>query len=149
MTMPVLDLASFFRSRSRAATCWLALALGCGDPPPADPQPTPRPDDPELTHSWQIPMEKTTLWGGDLGSKPPALADGRLQVLELVGALEGQIELLRVQHLQDDDVVLIDATNPFGSGKLLPQGILLLIRRGSLLPYFSLILRSRSQFLIE
>ena len=79
MTMPVLDLASFFRSRSRAATCWLALALGCGDPPPADPQPTPRPDDPELTHSWQISMEKTALWGGDLGSKPPALADALME----------------------------------------------------------------------
>lgn len=83
--MSVLDLASVSlvagaRVGSRLAACWLALALvGCGDPPPAELQPTPRPDDPELTHSWQIPMEKTALWGGDLGSKPPALADALME----------------------------------------------------------------------
>lgn len=78
--MPVLDLASISRVGSRIATCWFALALsGCGDPPPAAPQPTPRPEDPELTHSWQMPMEKSALWSGDLGSKPPALADALME----------------------------------------------------------------------
>lgn len=64
---------------SRVATCWLALALlGCGEPPPP-PAPTPRGDDPELTHSWQMPASESGLWGGDLGSKPSALADQLMQ----------------------------------------------------------------------
>ena len=62
---------------SRVATCCLALVLaGCGDPPPPPgAQPTPRADDPELTHSWQMPADKSVLWGADLGSKPAALAE--------------------------------------------------------------------------
>lgn len=68
----MLDLASL----SRIATCWLALVLtGCSDPPPSAPQPTPRPDDPELSHSWQMSADKSVLANADLGSKPPALAD--------------------------------------------------------------------------
>lgn len=35
----------------------------------------PRKDDPELTHSWQLPAEHSVLEGADLGSTPPALAD--------------------------------------------------------------------------
>lgn len=59
------------------ASCGLALALaGCGEPPPAPgQQATPRKDDPELSHTWQMPADKSVLMAGDLGSKPPALAD--------------------------------------------------------------------------
>ena len=73
----MLELASL----PRAAACCIALLLaGCGDsPPPAGPQPTPRADDPELVHTWQMPAGKSVLWSGDLGSKPPALADALME----------------------------------------------------------------------
>jgi hypothetical protein len=52
---------------------------GCGEPSQPVAFATPRPEDPELAHSWQIPMEKTPLAGGDLGSTPPALADALME----------------------------------------------------------------------
>jgi hypothetical protein len=54
-----------------------AVVSGCfgGEPPSSGQQATPRPEDPELVHSWQMPAEASVLWSGDLGSKPPALAD--------------------------------------------------------------------------
>jgi hypothetical protein len=62
---------------SRVALCWLAAALvGCsGEAPPLGEQATPRKDDPELTHSWQLPADQSVLSSADLGSKPPGLAD--------------------------------------------------------------------------
>ncbi|MCX4246141.1 hypothetical protein [Paraliomyxa miuraensis] len=57
----------------------LVLAsTGCfdGDASSGPPQRAmPRKADPELTHSWQVPPDKSVLGGADLGSDPPALAD--------------------------------------------------------------------------
>lgn len=64
---------------SRFSLPWLAAAMvGCfGGEAPPEPgaRALPRKDDPELTHSWQLPANQSVLSNADLGSKPPALAD--------------------------------------------------------------------------
>lgn len=57
----------------------LATVIGClsNEAPSGGPgqRAKPRKDDPEITHSWNVPPDKSVLVGADLGSNPPELAD--------------------------------------------------------------------------
>lgn len=66
----------FRKSITLALTILLSGCSGPEQPPPAPGKRAKgRKGDPELSHHWQMPADKSPLQSADLGSDPPALAD--------------------------------------------------------------------------